>query len=56
MMYADLEVDMEGDPDAEHCLKVAADAGHAPARHLLAALRGEDEFGHVDDARRTTWA
>ena len=44
MMYADLEADMDEDPEAESYLEVAAAAGHKPARYLLLALRGEDEF------------
>ena len=57
MMYANLEADMDADPDAERFLEIAADAGYPSARYLLAALRDEEddefddpgEFGDLDD-------
>ena len=48
MMYADFEADMDEDPEGESRLEVAAAAGHKPARYLLIALRGEDEFAEPD--------
>lgn len=47
-MYANLEADMDEDPDAESRLEAAAAVGHLPARYLLSALRGEEEFPAPD--------
>ena len=43
MMYADAEAEINIDPEARERLETAALAGYWPARHLLHALRTEDE-------------
>ena len=48
MMYADCDVDMDDDPDAERWLRVAADTGHDPARYLLGEL-GVAGYPTIDD-------
>ena len=48
MMYADMLADMDDDPEAESYLEIAAAAGHEPAQHMLAVLRGEDDFENLD--------
>ena len=52
MMYGDAEAQIFDDPDAMERLETAALAGYWPARHLLHALRAEEEEDEKPDPFR----